>query len=344
MESSIEVMPKGYCLQAYDECGSRETQPHIHQSDFFVFSRESVVGLLDERTVVKDHRAITASFDDIDPNLEYVLAVSYACEIGIRREQSLWSSSTLIHDVHIIQAGRVERLLIRVPRSAVSSGKLTLEFRTETEYDAVLSSLELWAPVPAPNALFFLQLESLHADLRGQIVDIRYRKVPGSTVTLKTADGVTAAVSKSDQAGYFSFARSVVDVALGKGDVTLHAEGLGGNEGCAECHADGTEVKSYKTITECSECHQAEIAQRAFVEKPDPRWGEAAGYVDAMHSLCVECHEREVMKAPGEHPENLNRCMTCHDVDWRDAVRERLPQRESADRVAGKSGGVPRGQ
>ena len=127
-------------------------------------------------------------------------------------------------------------------------------------------------------------------------------------------------------------------------DHDLHVEGLGGNEGCAECHADGTEVKSYKTITECSECHQAEIAQRAFVEKPDPRWGEAAGYVDAMHSLCVECHEREVMKAPGEHPENLNRCMTCHDVDWRDAVRERLPQRESADRVAGKSGGVPRGQ
>ena len=76
MESSIEVMPKGYCLQAYDECGSRETQPHIHQNDFFVFPRESVVGLLDERTVVKDHHAISASFDGIDSNLEYVLAVS----------------------------------------------------------------------------------------------------------------------------------------------------------------------------------------------------------------------------------------------------------------------------
>ena len=103
-------------------------------------------------------------------------------------------------------------------------------------------------------------------------------------------------------------------------------------------------MKSYETVTECSECHQAEIAPRAFVEKPDPRWGEAVGYMDAMHSLCVECHEREVMTAPGEHPENLNRCMTCHDVDWRDAVKARMPKRESRDRVAERPGGGGRGQ
>ncbi len=127
-------------------------------------------------------------------------------------------------------------------------------------------------------------------------------------------------------------------------DHDLHADGLGGNEGCIECHAGGVEVKSYETITECSECHQAEIAPRAFVEKPDPRWGEAVGYMDAMHSLCVDCHEREVMTAPGEHPENLNRCMTCHDVDWRDAVKARMPKRESRDRVAERPGGGGRGQ
>jgi len=127
-------------------------------------------------------------------------------------------------------------------------------------------------------------------------------------------------------------------------DHSLHAEGLGGNEGCAECHVGSAEVKSYETITECSDCHQAEIAQRSFLEKPDPRWGEAAGYVDAMHSLCVKCHEREEMRAPGEAPEYLNRCMTCHDVDWRDAVEERMPRREARDQVAGQSGGVPRGQ
>ena len=227
MESSIEVMPKGYYLQAYDECGSRETQPNVQQDDFHVFSRENVIGLLDERTVVKDREAIRVSYEGIAPNLDYVLAVTYACERGVHREQSLWAKSTMIHDVHIIQAGRVERLLIRVPQSAVIGGKLILEFRTETKHEAVLSSLELWAPIPSPNALFFLQIESLYADLKGQVVDLRYRKVPGADVTLCDADGTVLSTSKTEKDGYFSFAREVIDGAAQKGDITLHAAAIG---------------------------------------------------------------------------------------------------------------------
>ena len=118
-------------------------------------------------------------------------------------------------------------------------------------------------------------------------------------------------------------------------DHDVHTERLGGNQGCVECHSDGAEVKSYETITECSECHRNEIAGRAFIEAPERRWGEAVGYMDAMHGLCVECHEREALAVQGEHPETLNRCMTCHDVDWREDVRRLTPQREGADRMAG---------
>jgi Ni/Fe-hydrogenase subunit HybB-like protein len=126
-------------------------------------------------------------------------------------------------------------------------------------------------------------------------------------------------------------------------DHDLHAEGLGGNQGCAECHVGGAEVKSYETITECSDCHEAEIASRAFIEKPEPRWGEAVGYMDAMHSLCVECHEREATRPLAEVPEKLNRCMTCHDVDWRESVLERMPRRAAGDRMAGGSEGATSG-
>ena len=127
-------------------------------------------------------------------------------------------------------------------------------------------------------------------------------------------------------------------------DHELHVIGLGGNQGCAECHVGGVEVKSYETITECSDCHRAEIADRAFIEAPEAHWGEAVGYVDAMHSLCVECHEREATTPSGEHPEELNRCMTCHDVDWREDVRERMPRRREGSRVAGRSAPPPAGQ
>jgi len=116
-------------------------------------------------------------------------------------------------------------------------------------------------------------------------------------------------------------------------DHEIHTERLGGNQGCIECHSDGGEVKSYETITECSECHQNEIAERAFIEAPENRWGEAVGYMDAMHGLCVECHEREALAVQGGHPETLNRCMTCHDVDWREDVRRLTPQRTRADRM-----------
>ena len=103
-------------------------------------------------------------------------------------------------------------------------------------------------------------------------------------------------------------------------------------------------MKSYEAITECSECHANEIAGRAFIETPPARWGEAVGYMDAMHSLCVECHEREALTSPEERPENLNRCTTCHDVDWREDVRRMTPSRSSGDRVAGRSGARDAGQ
>ena len=127
-------------------------------------------------------------------------------------------------------------------------------------------------------------------------------------------------------------------------DHRIHVTGVGGNQGCAECHVGGVEVKRYETITECSDCHRAEIADKAFVEAPEAHWREASGYMDAMHSLCVECHERESRTATGEHPEDLGRCTTCHDVDWRQDVRERMPRRRDGDRLAGRSASGPSGE
>ncbi|MGD2215283.1 MAG: Ni/Fe-hydrogenase cytochrome b subunit [Gemmatimonadales bacterium] len=117
-------------------------------------------------------------------------------------------------------------------------------------------------------------------------------------------------------------------------DHDIHVVRLEGNDGCVECHGDGATVKSYETITECSECHQREIASRSFVEPPPERWGQALGYTEAMHTLCVECHEREALTKPHQVPENLNRCTTCHDVDWREDVREMAPQRDVGPSVA----------
>jgi len=118
-------------------------------------------------------------------------------------------------------------------------------------------------------------------------------------------------------------------------DHDIHVMRLGEDGGCVECHSDGSTVKSYDTVTECSECHRAEIAGKAFIETPPERWGPAVGYMDAMHTLCVDCHLAEVLARPEQLPESLNRCTTCHDVDWREDVRRMAPKRERPQRVAG---------
>jgi Ni/Fe-hydrogenase subunit HybB-like protein len=121
-------------------------------------------------------------------------------------------------------------------------------------------------------------------------------------------------------------------------DHAFHVERLDGNQGCVGCHTGDTTVKSYETITECSDCHRKDIASRAFVEAPSPHWGEAVGYMDAMHGLCVECHEREARMTPDQRPEGLDRCMTCHNVDWREDVQRLQPRPRSSERVAGGAG------
>jgi hypothetical protein len=65
--------------------------------------------------------------------------------------------------------------------------------------------------------------------------------------------------------------------------------------------------------------------------------------MDAMHGLCVECHEREALAVQGGHPETLNRCMTCHDVDWREDVRRMEPHRRQEGRMAVEPSSLPSG-
>ena len=52
--------------------------------------------------------------------------------------------------------------------------------------------------------------------------------------------------------------------------------------------------------------------------------GDAVGYVDAMHGLCVGCHEQLEKEEPAKHPADFALCRNCHrDVD---GDRDRSPR------------------
>ncbi|MFW5951033.1 MAG: NrfD/PsrC family molybdoenzyme membrane anchor subunit [Gemmatimonadota bacterium] len=110
-------------------------------------------------------------------------------------------------------------------------------------------------------------------------------------------------------------------------DHASHEAALGGSESCAECHA-GSDVKSYDTATSCAECHEAATG---VIPAPGDRWAPAPGYMDAMHGLCVTCHEQAVAEDPGAHPADLARCNTCHNTDLREELRRMQPQRRPTE-------------
>ena len=84
-----------------------------------------------------------------------------------------------------------------------------------------------------------------------------------------------------------------------------HSSTEGGNLGCTECHALG-EVKTDTTAKKCEACHDDFYPQGVTIKVDDY---EAPSYAEAMHGLCIKCHEKMAVEVgrPG-----LARCVICH--------------------------------
>ncbi len=121
-------------------------------------------------------------------------------------------------------------------------------------------------------------------------------------------------------------------------DHAAHVAALQGDDGCAQCHVPGVATKTYATATACSECHGGDAGESRIIPAADARWRPAPGYMDAMHGLCVKCHEDEVRNAPAEHPEHLARCETCHDADRRARLKELAPARQAGEAARAVAG------
>jgi len=96
-------------------------------------------------------------------------------------------------------------------------------------------------------------------------------------------------------------------------DHASHVDKLDGNRGCRQCHADTQQVKDRPSSTACTECHAEMRVESPWVPiSDDGRRGLAAGYMQAMHGLCIECHEVKLEEAPEAHPANFAECQSCH--------------------------------
>jgi Ni/Fe-hydrogenase subunit HybB-like protein len=96
-------------------------------------------------------------------------------------------------------------------------------------------------------------------------------------------------------------------------DHVLHVERLGGNAACAVCHARDPAGKRRRTALACWECHGDMVVKGSTIE-PSPRGleGFAPGYMQAMHGLCINCHERLAREQPEVYSAEFARCDVCH--------------------------------
>jgi Ni/Fe-hydrogenase subunit HybB-like protein len=117
-------------------------------------------------------------------------------------------------------------------------------------------------------------------------------------------------------------------------DHALHVGALDGNAGCVKCHKDPSATKTSATAAPCAECHDDLVARDSRIAAPHEVWRAASGYVDAMHGLCVKCHEERVHDRPAETPPHLDRCDTCHDADRRADLERMKPDNSGTGRPA----------
>ena len=226
-------IPEGYRLYAYDDCGVVGRQPHAQMADSYLwtFNTSDTDADLKQRSAVFSYKEVTALYEDLDPKLDYVLALTYASDHVYNRVQSLHADGIELHGPLALPKAKAIRVIVKVPHEVTQDGRMLLELKIHGEVNATASIIELWAACPDPSGngpspeppIRFEGVSGLHSELAGRILDLAYEGVPGLDVKL-ASEGNTPATAKTQPDGSFSFPRKLFENL--KGDVQLTAKSI----------------------------------------------------------------------------------------------------------------------
>jgi hypothetical protein len=114
-----------------------------------------------------------------------------------------------------------------------------------------------------------------------------------------------------------------------------HIAKLDGNDGCARCHEDSSLIKNRDTTTSCLDCHAEMVATESRIEPPkEGMTGYAAGYMDAMHGLCIGCHEERIKTEPATYGDEFSTCTSCHRDGDGSELRQMAPYTQKEETIA----------
>jgi Ni/Fe-hydrogenase subunit HybB-like protein len=105
-----------------------------------------------------------------------------------------------------------------------------------------------------------------------------------------------------------------------------HISRLDGNSSCSRCHEDASKSKNRETAKACDRCHDEMSSEQSMIrtsqKKPD---GYSAGYMDAMHGLCIACHKQNLKEDPLHFRKGFADCANCHRGLDRSQLRRMKP-------------------
>ena len=90
------------------------------------------------------------------------------------------------------------------------------------------------------------------------------------------------------------------------GSTSLSDRLLPDHDSCVDCH-------DVDDDDECETCHKNMVVQGSRIDPPEKGMtGIAPGYMDAMHGLCIACHEEKHKKEPARFGKWFATCANCH--------------------------------
>lgn len=205
VEETLELdqTPAGYTLQFCDDCGVSGRQPHIPTNTSHTFPHESVSADVRARTVAYGTPHFDAEFEGLVDAVPYVLAITYASEKGNRRVQSLTAGGKSVHGPMVLPDGEAKRLLFRVPKGALHQRKLALHFACNEGHNAVVSVIELWAPLPERKVLNVEAVPSITGHISGTVLDLAFDGLPGAEISVLLDGRAIPITVTTDASGTF---------------------------------------------------------------------------------------------------------------------------------------------
>ena len=225
--SFLPAMPEGYFLQAYDDCGVADRQPHVLMKDCYLwtFQTSDTDANLKERSSVFSPNTIQAVYTNLDPHLSYVLALTYANDHVYNRVQSLEAGAGIeLHGPYILPKGKATRVIVKVPSAATQDGKLTLTWKRHGEANVTVAIIELWVNEPRRHILQFNSLVGLQDSLQGRVTDLAFDGVSNAQVSLSVPNKIDLLLATTGPDGAFSFNRKEMETFASGRKIILSAQ------------------------------------------------------------------------------------------------------------------------